>query len=74
MVDWRQRITSDPTVMFGKPCIAGTRVPVSHVLDKLASGISIDQVLLDYPRITREDVLAALAFAAAASAVPSARR
>jgi len=66
MVNWREHIVSDPGVMFGKPCIAGTRVPVSHVLDKLAAGISIQQLLCDYPRITRDDVLSALAFAAEA--------
>jgi uncharacterized protein (DUF433 family) len=63
-MSWRDRITTQPTVCHGKPCFAGTRVMVSVVLDNLASGRSIEQVLADYPSVTREDVLAALAFAA----------
>jgi len=61
VVNWRERISVNPRVMAGKPCVTGTRVPVAHILDKLAAGIDIEQVLRDYPRITRDDVLAALA-------------
>ena len=63
MVNRRERLSVDPRAMVGKPCIAGTRVPVSHILDKLAAGISMEQVLRDYPRVSRDDVLAALAYA-----------
>jgi uncharacterized protein (DUF433 family) len=59
-------ITSDPAIMMGKPVIAGTRITVEHVLDKLAAGESIDQLLEAHPRLTREAVFAALAFAAEA--------
>jgi len=65
MVDWREHISINPEVMLGKPCIAGTRVPVAHILEKIAADIPIDDILYDYPRITREDVLAAVAYAAA---------
>lgn len=66
MVNWREHISIDPEVMVGKPCIAGTRVPVEKILEKLAADIPIDDILHDYPRITRDDVLAAVAYAAAA--------
>jgi uncharacterized protein (DUF433 family) len=55
---------SDPTVMMGKPVIAGSRITVELILDKFASGESIDQILDSHPRLTREAVLAAIDFAA----------
>lgn len=58
------RIYSDPAVMMGKPCISGTRITVELVLRKLGHGNTIDDLLDDYPHITKEDVLAAQAFAA----------
>lgn len=61
-----RRIVSDPAVMLGKPCIAGTRITVEHLLREMAAGASVDQVLEDYPSVTREDLAAALAFAAEA--------
>lgn len=59
-----RRITVDPLRMQGLPCIRDTRVTVSAVLGQLAAGQSVEQVLSDYPYLQREDVLAALAFAA----------
>jgi len=59
-------IVSDPKVMMGKPVIAGTRITVELILDKLGSGESIEQLLESHPRLTREAVLAALRFAAEA--------
>jgi uncharacterized protein (DUF433 family) len=59
-------IVSDPTVMMGKPVVAGTRVTVDLILEKLGSGESIEAVLEAHPRLTREAVLAALRFAAQA--------
>lgn len=59
-------IISDPKIMMGKPVIAGTRVTVELILEKLGSGESIDQVLDSHPRLTREAILAALRFAAQA--------
>lgn len=58
------RITHDPSVMGGKACIRGMRVTVSTVVGLLASGRSIDEVLEAYPYLEREDVLAALSYAA----------
>jgi uncharacterized protein (DUF433 family) len=61
-----ERITVDPARMGGLPCIRDLRVTVSAVLGQLAAGQSIDDVLADYPYLDRDDILAALAFAAAA--------
>jgi uncharacterized protein (DUF433 family) len=57
-------IQSDPSIMMGKPVIAGTRITVELILEKLAAGESVEQVLDSHPRLTREAVLAALDFAA----------
>ncbi|MCL6558897.1 MAG: DUF433 domain-containing protein [Firmicutes bacterium] len=59
-------IHSDPSVMMGKPVIAGTRITVELILEKLAAGETIDQILEAHPRLTREAIYAALAFAAEA--------
>jgi uncharacterized protein (DUF433 family) len=59
-------IVSDPAVLMGKPVIAGTRITVELVLEKLASGESIEQLLEAHPRLTKEAVLAAIEFAAQA--------
>jgi len=58
------RISIDPNVCFGKPCIRGTRIWVSLVLDFLASGMTTEEILEDYPQLTRDDVLAAIAYGA----------
>jgi uncharacterized protein (DUF433 family) len=62
----QERITVDPNRMRGLPCIRDTRVTVSAVLGQLAAGAGIDDLLADYPYLEREDVLAALEYAAAA--------
>ena len=59
-------IQSDPTVMMGKPVVAGTRITVEFILEKLSAGETIDQILEAHPRLTREGALAALDFAAQA--------
>lgn len=59
-----ERIEINPEVMGGKPVIRGTRVPVETVLRKLGAGMTLDAILADHPRLAREDVLAAQAFAA----------
>lgn len=64
MVSPLDRISIDPQVCFGKPCIKGTRIWVSLILDFLASGESEDDILAAYPQLSREDILAALAYAA----------
>jgi uncharacterized protein (DUF433 family) len=58
------RITIDPAICHGKPCIRGMRYPVENVLEWLASGMNIDEILADYEDLEREDVLAALSYAA----------
>lgn len=59
-----ERITVDPNICHGKPCIRGLRYPVESVLEWLAGGMSTEQILADYEDLEREDILAALAFAA----------
>ena len=61
MVD---RISIDPKICHGKPCIKGTRVPVFVILDALAAGMTYEQISDDYPPITSEDIRAALNYAA----------
>ena len=63
-MNWREHITVDPTVCHGKACIGGTRVMVSVVLDNLAAGIDVDELLKSYPSLSRESVMAAMAYAA----------
>jgi uncharacterized protein (DUF433 family) len=64
-VDWRSRITIEPGKRSGKPCIRGLRITVGDILEYLASGMSEDEILRDLPDLEREDIRAALAFAAA---------
>ena len=64
MKNWRDHITSAPTVCHGRACIRGTRVMVSVVLDNLAAGRSPAEIVTDYPTVTVEDVLATIAYAA----------
>ena len=63
-MDYSTVITLEPGKRGGKPCIRGLRYPVENVLEWLASGMSIDDILADYADLERDDVLAALAFAA----------
>jgi uncharacterized protein (DUF433 family) len=58
------RITQDPAVMGGKPCVRGLRVTVGMIVGQIGAGRSIDQLLVDYPYLEREDVLEALRYAA----------
>ena len=59
-----QRISINPGVCFGKPCIRGTRIWVSLILDFLASGMGIEEILAEYPQLTEKDVRAAIAYGA----------
>ena len=59
-----ERITIDPEVRFGKPCIRGHRITVQEVLEWLSSGASQQQILADYPQLERDDFLAVYAYAA----------
>jgi uncharacterized protein (DUF433 family) len=58
------RITSDPQVCGGEPCVQGTRIPVQVVLGHLAGGDDMETILAEFPRLSREDVLACLEYAA----------
>ena len=58
------RISVNPNVCFGKPCIKGTRIWVSLLLDMLAGGMAIEDILKEYPHLKREDLLAAMAYGA----------
>jgi uncharacterized protein (DUF433 family) len=58
------RIAVGPRICFGKPCIRGTRIWVSLLLDFLASGATVEETLEDYPQLKREDVMAAIAYGA----------
>ena len=64
-----ERITIDPDICHGKPTIRGLRYPVETILELLSSGMTIDELLADYEDLEREDILAALAFAARLSQV-----
>ncbi len=63
-MDYRERITIEPEKRGGKPCLRGLRITVYDVLDYLAGGMSEDEILADFPDLEREDIRAALAFAA----------
>jgi uncharacterized protein (DUF433 family) len=59
-----KRITIDPNVCFGKPCVRSTRIWVSLIIDNLADGVGEDEILAAYPQLKTEDIRAALAYAA----------
>lgn len=63
-MNWREHITVDPLVCHGKACIRGSRIMASVVLDNLASGESVEDILRSYPSLTREGVMASVAYAA----------
>jgi len=63
-MNWKDRITVDPAILVGKPIIKGTRISVELILDRVADGWTMEDLLASYPHITRADVLAALSFAA----------
>lgn len=62
-VDYRQRITIDPLIRSGKACVKGTRITVADVLDYLGGGMSVAEILDDFPDLTTEDIQACLSFA-----------
>jgi uncharacterized protein (DUF433 family) len=63
-MNWKTHISSDPTIMFGKTVIKGTRIPVELILKKLAAGYQTEELLKAYPKITAKDIQACLLFAA----------
>jgi uncharacterized protein (DUF433 family) len=70
--DTNSLITSDPEILGGKPVIAGTRISVQLILEKLRDGWSIQDLLDDYPHLTREQIIAAIAYAASVVGMPRA--
>lgn len=66
-MNWRERISIDPRIHHGKPCIKGTRVPVSVIVGSIADGDAPEQIIRSWPQLTAEDITAALKFAAKAA-------
>jgi uncharacterized protein (DUF433 family) len=62
-LNYKDRIVADPQIMAGKPVVAGTRIPVEHVLGRLAENPDITELFAAYPELTREDVKACLHYA-----------
>lgn len=65
-MNWRERISIDPRIHHGKPCIKGTRVPVSVIVGSIAEGFTPERIIESWPQLAVEDIKAALKFAAAA--------
>jgi uncharacterized protein (DUF433 family) len=63
-MNYTQYISIDPNIRFGKPCVKGSRISVYDVLGWLASGSSVEQILIDYPELKEVEIRACLAFAA----------
>lgn len=63
-IHWQNYIVIDPEIHHGEPCIKGTRVAVAVIVGSIANGMTFDEVLREYPQITREGIQAALAYAA----------
>jgi uncharacterized protein (DUF433 family) len=64
MIDWTLHIESNPEKLFGKPVIINTRIPVDIILEKLATGDTMEDLVEAYPKITKDDIAACLLFAA----------
>jgi uncharacterized protein (DUF433 family) len=62
--NYKNRIESNPDIMLGKPVIKGTRITLEFILRKLSEGLSIDEILLAYPNLTKDDVMASLSYSA----------
>ena len=63
-MDYKNYIEINPQIRFGKPCVKGTRISVYDVLSWLASGMSIDDIISDFPQLTRDQILACLSYSA----------
>lgn len=64
MENYRDFISINPNIRFGKPCVTGTRISVGDVLGWLARGMSTEEIIYDFPELTKEQIMACLAFAA----------
>ncbi len=74
MTDWKEMITADPEVMVGKPVIAGTRLTVEFIVERLADGWTEAELLANYPGLKREQIHACLLYAAARTTAPARSR
>ncbi|HOK55413.1 MAG TPA: DUF433 domain-containing protein [Armatimonadota bacterium] len=63
-IRWQERITIDQDIHHGEPCVKGTRISVAMIMGSLADGMSVDEILAEYPQLTSDDIKAALAYAA----------
>lgn len=63
-INWREHISVDPEIHHGEPCIKGTRIPVSIIVGSVADGMSFDVIIDAYPKLKKESIQAALAYAA----------
>jgi uncharacterized protein (DUF433 family) len=63
-MEWQRHITVDPKICHGQGCVAGTRIPVSVVLDNLAASVPIEEIIASYPRLTSDAIQACIAYAA----------
>lgn len=63
MENWQERISINPNIRFGRPCIKGTRISVGDILSWLSHGMSHQEIIEDFPELAESDILAALAFA-----------
>ncbi len=64
MENWQKHISVNPEIRSGKPCISGTRITVSDVLSYLAAGMSMEEIIADFPSLNKEKIIATLSFAA----------
>jgi uncharacterized protein (DUF433 family) len=62
MTEWKDRIVVDPEILVGKPIVKGTRISVELIMDRLGDGWTLEDITAAYPRVTRDDILAAIAF------------
>ena len=62
VANWKNYIETKPDICHGKVCVKGTRIPVSVILDNLAEGLSVEEILQSYPSLTREAIMAVLAY------------
>lgn len=64
MINWRERITVQSEICHGKACVRGTRIMASVILDSLAEGLTAEQIRIEYPSLSDDDILAVIAYAA----------
>ena len=63
-IDWKNKIVIDPEIHHGTPCIKGTRIPVSIIINSFADGMTVNDIMQEYPQLKNEDIYASLSYAA----------